>query len=108
MTDEQINKSIGTKILLKRTEKNYTRETVADLADISSSFLYEIETGRKGFTVAVLYRIAMALETDVVYFLNDDEKEMENKLLYIIRKSQSVNLSSVVELLKAIQAIVKK
>lgn len=72
MSDKQISKSVGMQILRKRTEKNYTRETLATLADVSPSFLYEIETGRKGFSVSVFYRIAKALDTDVEYFFYDD------------------------------------
>ena len=37
MSDKQISKSVGMQILRKRTEKNYTRETLATLADVSPS-----------------------------------------------------------------------
>ena len=89
MSDKQISKSVGMQILRKRTEKNYTRETLATLADVSPSFLYEIETGRKGFSVSVFYRIAKALE----------------RILQIIKNDNNTDINSVVELLNAIQMV---
>ena len=35
---------------------------LAELADISPRFLYEIETGRKGFSAEVYYKIGQALD----------------------------------------------
>ncbi len=105
MSDKQINKSVGMQILRKRTEKNYTRETLATLADVSPSFLYEIETGRKGFSVSVFYRIAKALDTDVEYFFYDDTDKKEERILQIIKNDNNTDINSVVELLNAIQTV---
>ena len=104
MSDKQISKSVGMQILRKRTEKNYTRETLATLA-VSPSFLYEIETGRKGFSVSVFYRIAKALDTDVEYFFYDDMDKKEERILQIIKNDNNTDINSVVELLNAIQMV---
>ena len=103
MSDKQISKSVGMQILRKRTEKNYTRETLATLADVSPSFLYEIETGRKGFSVSVFYRIAK--DTDVEYFFYDDMDKKEERILQIIKNDNNTDINSVVELLNAIQMV---
>lgn len=39
---------IGERIREMREMQNYTRELFAEKVDISSKFLYEIETGKKG------------------------------------------------------------
>lgn len=40
----KLDKSIGERIMILRSERGYTRKTLAELAGISSKFLYEIET----------------------------------------------------------------
>lgn len=48
MNSTNFNKNLGKRILSERLLHNYTREYLAELADISPKFLYEIETGKKG------------------------------------------------------------
>ena len=59
---------IGERIRELREVQNYTREVFAEKAGISSKFLYEIETGKKGFfrirynhtfhTAALIYSVS--------------------------------------------------
>lgn len=41
---------VGERIRELREVQNYTREAFAEKIDISAKFLYEIETGKKGFS----------------------------------------------------------
>lgn len=45
-TYEKFNIQIGKKIMKKRLQRGYTREYLAEMADISAKFLYEIEICR--------------------------------------------------------------
>ena len=65
-----IYESIGERIRGIRGLRGYTREELSEVAEISSKFLYEIETGRKGFSVLVLYNLCKALNVDSDYILN--------------------------------------
>lgn len=78
-----IYESVGGRIRHIRIMRGYTREFLAEKADISSKFLYEIETGRKGFSVLVLYNICQALEVDSNYILNGKQKPMTQKHIEI-------------------------
>lgn len=51
----------GQRIRELREIQNYTRESLAEKVDISVKFLYEIETGKKGFSAETLCRISKAL-----------------------------------------------
>ena len=51
----------GGRIRELREANGYTREKFSEIADISPKFLYEIETGKKGFSASTLYRIAKGL-----------------------------------------------
>ncbi|MBO5031467.1 MAG: helix-turn-helix transcriptional regulator [Lachnospiraceae bacterium] len=59
----------GVRILNCRHKKKMTRDTLASAAGISSKFLYEIETGHTGYSVAVLEKIAEALGVECDYIL---------------------------------------
>lgn len=62
----------GKRIMMERMKKGYSREALAEGASISSKFLYEIETGRKGFSAEVLCHISQALQVDCNYILYGD------------------------------------
>jgi len=69
-----IYESIGERIRGIRGLRGYTREELSEAAEISSKFLYEIETGRKGFSVLVLCNLCEALNVDSDYILHGREK----------------------------------
>lgn len=64
----------GPRIRYLREVNGYTREDLSELAGISSKFLYEIETGQKGFSADTLYRIAQALSVSCDYILSGKTK----------------------------------
>ena len=63
------NTEVGWRIKMLRESRHYTREQLAELAEISAKFLGEIENGRKGCSARILYRIALALDVDADYLL---------------------------------------
>ena len=48
---------IGYRIRELREMHNYTREEIAEMVEISPKFLYEIESGKKGFSSEILCKI---------------------------------------------------
>lgn len=69
-----IDASIGQRIRYLREKNNYSREFFAEKIQISSKFLYEIENGKKGFSVEILLRITMALNISCDYILTGTDK----------------------------------
>ena len=67
--DESKEESVGTRIYLLRTGKGYSREYLAERAEISSKFLYEIEIRNKGFSAHTLSKLAKSLEVTTDYIL---------------------------------------
>ncbi len=55
-----------------RKEKNLTQQNLADMADISREYLCDIENESRGkhVTIAILGRIADAMEIDIKKFFN--------------------------------------
>lgn len=64
---------IGERIRELREIQCYTREALAEKVDISSKFLYEIETGKKGFSADVLCRLSRALSVSCDYIMMGEE-----------------------------------
>ena len=62
---------IGVRIMKLRKEKGYSREQLAELANISASFLYEIETSKKGLSVNSLVGLNSTGSVREYYFRND-------------------------------------
>ncbi|XBX10004.1 helix-turn-helix transcriptional regulator [Enterocloster clostridioformis] len=69
----------GLRIRDLREAKNYTREELAEIAEISAKFLYEIETGQKGFSADTLYRISRALCVNCEYILTGDNGDINHE-----------------------------
>ena len=67
-------KIIGSRIWECRKKLGYSREKLAEVADVSNSFLAEVEHGTKNFSVPVLSRLCKALvvSADYLMFGRDD------------------------------------
>ncbi len=69
----------GYRIRTIREQRGYSREHLAELSDISTKFLYEIECGKKGFSAQILKRIADSLDTNCDYIMCGEKKENMNQ-----------------------------
>lgn len=69
------NVKAGGRIRELREMQKRTREDLAEEVEISCKFLYEIETGRKGFSADILCRIAQALSVSCDDIMFGEEKE---------------------------------
>ena len=69
-----IDPAVGNRIRYSRELNHYTREDLAEYANISSKFLYEIEKGKKGFSATILLNICKALDVSCDYILTGETK----------------------------------
>jgi len=72
------NASIGGRVRKIREERGYTREQLAEYADVSADFLWEVETGRKSMKVQNLGKIAAALDVTTDYLIFGSAPYKEN------------------------------
>lgn len=66
---ENIMIQIGKRLRKQREKVNLTREEFAEKAGISPQFLAEIENGKKGMSVATLYKICTNFNISSDYLL---------------------------------------
>lgn len=98
-----VYKEAGQRIFQVRNMRGYTRENLAALTGISPKFLYEIETGRKGFSAGNLYLMSYALKVRADYILfGDDGMEFDRKLMGVLELFEQWQTDSLEEVLKAI------
>ena len=104
-----IYKDAGERIFLTRTMRGHTRESLAELAQISPKFLYEIETGKKGFSAQVLYNICFALHVDSDYILTGrQEITYDQNLIRILEMFKKEKTNQIGEILKEIYKLLEK
>lgn len=72
------NIAIGARIRKIREERGYTREQLAEYADVSADFLWEVETGKKGMKAQNLGKIAVALDVPTDYLILGKTPYKEN------------------------------
>lgn len=93
----------GIRIRDLRERKHLTREQVAEKADISSRFLYEIEVGNKGFSADTLYKLAEALDTNANYILSgEDLNNIDNEMMDVIGRFEKAQIKILMEMMELI------
>ena len=75
--DEYYYRIIRNNIRNFRTKKNWTQQKLADMTDLSREYICDIEneSRNKHLTIAVLGRIADAMEIHIVNFFVTEEKK---------------------------------
>lgn len=95
----------GERIRELRELSRYTREEFAEMVEISPKFLYEIETGKKGFSADTLYRIANAFSVSCEYILSGNEVGLSQKITDVLSLFNGAQLDSVIKLLHILYEI---
>ena len=103
---DMLYKDVGERIMCTRAMRGYTRDSLAELAQITPKFLYEIENGKKGFSVWVLYNLSKALNVDCDYILTGKHSmEHDQKLMEVLGLFEANQAEGITNILKDIYAI---
>ena len=63
-----IKKQFGKKVKLLRIEKGWSQEKLALTADLDRTYIPSIEKGERNVSIEVIYKLAKALNIDVIDF----------------------------------------
>lgn len=63
---------LGTRILDERQKRHFTQEQLAEMAEITPRYLYNLEQGKSSPSAYVLYLIAHALNVSMDYLVSDN------------------------------------
>lgn len=81
--------ALGEKIRIERQKQDYTQDKLAELCDISTSFLGHIERGTRKMSIDTLVTIADALDISLDYLLADDLSKPNSQLSLLNKQLQS-------------------
>lgn len=104
------NKVVGQRIKGLRLNRKMTREVLAEAAEMSVSFLYEIETGKKSFSAYTLSNLAKALNVEADYILCGELKRRDFQVKddNLSRETLLCVQQILMEVYKEIQALIDK
>lgn len=62
---DNINQKIGLKIKLERAKRNWSQEKLAEISDMSKTFIGDVERGKSSPTIETLAKIAKAFDIEL-------------------------------------------
>ena len=71
--------NVGNKIRERRNFLKITQENLADRINVSSSFISDIENGRRKMSLETMIKISIALKTSLDYFVLDNIEDIRVK-----------------------------
>lgn len=98
---KELNKAIGGRVREKREALNLSRETFAEIAGVSQSFINEIERGRSGMSSESLAAISQALGVSADFLIFGDNQKYDG-IISILRGLESSKLKHMERIIKEI------
>lgn len=92
--------NIGNRIRDLRIKQNFTVEQLAEKSEISTKYLYQIESGRVNFSTGILCRICNALEVSSTIILEEGQDEITDEFT---DKDKKYYKSILIELIKKLK-----
>jgi len=98
-------RQLGKRIRLLRKQRNITQERLGELAGICHKYIGQIERAEKNPSLAVVRRIAHALELSLTYLLDGDSEKIENlchleKIMQLLKSQKPAKIRNVAKALK--------
>lgn len=99
-------RDVGFRVRNLRESNCYTRDALAEKVDISAKFLYEIEMGKKGFTVEILYNLSRALDVSCDYILTGNEtNKIPEKMVDVLECFSADQMGRVQNILRVVKEL---
>lgn len=98
---------IGGRIRELREIQGYTREGFAEKIDVSVKFMYEIECGKKCFSVHTLGQMSKALSVSCDYIMFGEEKEYcgREKIIHVLENLDSKQVRNIQDVLRILNTM---
>lgn len=98
--------ALGKRIREERTKLNLTQEQLAELVNVSTTYIGFVERGERSLTLSKLIKVANALGVSVDYLLADsiltETSSQEKLLLQIFASASDENKALILEMAKLI------
>lgn len=98
---------IGRTLKEIRIRKNLTQEYVADIADVNTSHISNIENNRVKVSLSTLMQICNALDTTIDYILADEynipSSAIEQEIIRVVHSCTVETQKQILKIVKALQ-----
>lgn len=102
----ELSRVIGRRVRENRELLGLTREKLAEMADISTSFLADVEAGRKNMTTNTLYKLCPALGVSADYLIFGRAAADEDNISRLLSGTDPVRRRELEQLLRAAAELV--
>lgn len=96
---------VGDRIRDLRSGRNWSQEELADRANLSRSFMGEIERGQASATIESLEKIATALEITLEDMFRNLQPTTDSKLALLMSKMDGLSAESLQEFLDFVETL---
>lgn len=100
-------KHIGEKLKKIRISKNLTQEYIANIADVNTSHISNIENNRVKVSLTTLVQICNALNVTVDYILSEEYQNpstaIEQEILHELKLCSNDTKEQILKIVKALQ-----
>ena len=98
---EKIHEEVGKRHWETREQHGYTRESLAEKIGITPKYLYEIEMGKRAFSVVILYHLSEALGVDCEYLVTGRKAfPWDRKVARILEKAGKEKANKIVKIME--------
>ena len=95
-----LNKEIGYRVRKLREKNGYSRDVLSELANLSNTFIADIESGKKGMTVESLVKLCNALHVTPDYLVYGATRECDGTIGALLDKLSEADRDRVKELIR--------
>jgi XRE family aerobic/anaerobic benzoate catabolism transcriptional regulator len=92
---------VGNTVRAARTARRMPRRSLSELSGVSARYLAQLEGGQGNISIALLQRVAAALDLRLIDLLQDPVAEQEASLLDLYRRADTSTQAAVVRRLEA-------
>ena len=99
---EDLLSRLGSNVRAARAAKRMPRRVLSELSDVSPRYLAQLESGQGNISIALLQRVADALERSLIDLLGDDNTDEELRLVQLYRAVDGSTRESVMHRLEQV------
>ena len=92
---------VGDRVRRLRQGRHYSRRELSELSGVSPRYLAQLEMGRGNISIALLQKIAIALDTDIEWLVSENTgEEMPSQMLRLFNKADEQKRDHVIRILE--------
>lgn len=97
---------VGKRIMETRIKAGLTREMLAEIAGISTKYVYDIEMGKKNVSLYIIHQVCRGLDINMGYILSEERIDKCDSLDEICNKFNKKQKKQIIQIIEIIHEII--